>query len=177
MSRARPRFRLRPRGTLTVIAVLLLVSALVRLGDGAGRAMARADAAAATDTEASAHCETPADMQRLLDEMTAREARLADDEAALADRREALARFARRVDQARQRLAAWQGLTAAVNAGATDLALQVWRVAGPLFTDFAPAVTLAPHIDALRRGSVAARRPGQGRTAAGAKGPARRSDE
>lgn len=101
-----------------------------------------------------------------------------------ADRREALARYARRVDQARQRLAAWQGLTAAVNAGATDLALQVWRVAGPLFTDFAPAVTLAPHIDALRRGSVAARKAGQGRgpgepgrAAAGGKGPARRSDE
>jgi len=57
-------------------------------------------------------------------------------------------------------------------------------VAGPLFTDFAPAVTLAPHIDALRRGSVAARKAGQGRgpgepgrAAAGGKGPARRSDE
>ncbi len=95
----------------------------------------------------------------------------AHDEAVahFADRPEALARFQRRVDQARQRLAAWQGLTAAVNAGAAELALQVWRVAGPLFADFAPAITLAPHIDALRRGTVAARR--RGRT------PARRSED
>ncbi|MFB9148545.1 MotE family protein [Roseovarius ramblicola] len=88
MKRARPRFRMRPRGTLAVIAALLVASALVRLGDGAGRAMARTDTTAG---EAPAPGETPADLQRLLDDMMAREARLAEDEAALADRRAALA--------------------------------------------------------------------------------------
>jgi flagellar motility protein MotE (MotC chaperone) len=103
MSRLRPRFRLRPRGTLAVIAALLVTSALVRLGDGAGRAMARGDATAATGGAAPAQCEPPADLQRLLDEMTAREARLAEAEAALADRRKALAlvdaEVARKLDE------------------------------------------------------------------------------
>lgn len=87
----RERARLRPRGTLAVIAALLLASALVRLGDGVGHAMARADATVPAPADAPAQCETPADLQHLLDEMTARAARLAEDEAALADRREALA--------------------------------------------------------------------------------------
>jgi flagellar motility protein MotE (MotC chaperone) len=92
MSRARPRFRLRPRGTLAVIAALLLASALVRLGEGVGHAMARADAPAPeTGAPPQEGGVTPADLQRLLDEVTAREARVAADEAALADRRAALA--------------------------------------------------------------------------------------
>jgi flagellar motility protein MotE (MotC chaperone) len=82
---------MRARGTLTAIAALLLVSALVRLGDGVGHAMARTDATAEAPAAAPAQCRTPADLQRLLDEMTTREAQVAEDEAALADRREALA--------------------------------------------------------------------------------------
>ncbi|HKL65099.1 MAG TPA: hypothetical protein VJ886_03225 [Roseovarius sp.] len=103
MKRARPGLRLRPRGTLAVILALLVASALVRLGGGAGQATARAVATAGTAEQASGHCETPADLQRLLDEMMAREARLAEDEAALADRREALAlvdaEIARKLDE------------------------------------------------------------------------------
>jgi len=103
MKRARPGLRLRPRGTLAVILALLVASALVRLGGGAGQATARAVATAGTVEQASGHCETPADLQRLLDEMMAREARLAEDEAALADRREALAlvdaEIARKLDE------------------------------------------------------------------------------
>lgn len=91
MSRTRGRHRRRARGPLAVIAALLLGSALVRLGDGVGHAMARANATGGLPGTAAAQCETPADLQRLLDEMTAREALLAADEAALADRREALA--------------------------------------------------------------------------------------
>ncbi|MET4101429.1 flagellar motility protein MotE (MotC chaperone) [Roseovarius sp. MBR-78] len=91
MSRARFRMRMRPRGTLAVIAALLLGSALVRLGDGVGQAMARSEADAARAPDSPAQCETPADLQQLLTEMTARESRLSEDEAALADRREALA--------------------------------------------------------------------------------------
>lgn len=101
MSRAR--LRLRPRGTLAVIAALLLASALVRLGEGVGQAMARADATASTATETPVQCETPDDLQRLLDEMTARESQIEEDEAALADRRAALAlvdtQIARKLDQ------------------------------------------------------------------------------
>ena len=99
----RPRLRLRPRGTLAVIAVLLLASALVRLGDGVGQAMARANATVSSATENPAQCETPADLQRLLDEMSARESRIEEEEAALADRRAALAlvdtQVARKLDQ------------------------------------------------------------------------------
>jgi len=91
MKGKRVRLRLRPRGTLAVIAALLLGSALVRLGAGVGEAMARADDTAPVPADPAAQCETPADLQRLLDEMSAREARLADAEAALADRRAALA--------------------------------------------------------------------------------------
>jgi len=106
MRRTRPGIRLRPRGTLAVIVALLVASALIRLGDGAGQAMARAETSAGTDptaTEAPGQCKTPADLQRLLDELTAREARLAEDEAALADRRGALAlvdaEIARKLDE------------------------------------------------------------------------------
>jgi flagellar motility protein MotE (MotC chaperone) len=82
---------MRARGPLAAVAALLLCSALVRTGDGVGHAMARAGADSAGPPAAPAHCEPPADLQRLLDEMTAREARLDADEAALADRRAALA--------------------------------------------------------------------------------------
>lgn len=103
MSRARSRIRLRPRGTLAVIAALLVGSALVRFGDGVGHAVARANATAGTTTEAHAQCKAPADLQRLLDDVMARERRLAEDEAALADRREALAlvdaEIARKLDE------------------------------------------------------------------------------
>jgi len=103
MSRARTGLRLRPRGTLTVIMALLVASALVRLGGGADQALARTDATAEATEDPPAQCETPADLQLLLDEMTAREARLAEDEAALVDRREALAlvdaEVARKLDE------------------------------------------------------------------------------
>ena len=102
MSRA----RIHRRGTLTVIAALLMASALVRLGEGVGQAMARANEIVSTATGSTAACETPEDLQKILDELQARRTRLDARETALEDRLEALALADRQIDRKFEELAA-----------------------------------------------------------------------
>jgi len=102
MSRA-GRYR---RGTLTIIAALLMASALVRLGDGVGQAMARDDELVSSATGPASGCETPEDLQQLLDELQAREGRLEDRETALEDRMQALSLADREIDRKLEELAA-----------------------------------------------------------------------
>lgn len=94
MRRARRRpARPRVRGALVLIAALLVTSALVRLGGGAGQAVARASVEAVAtipETHAPETCERPQDLQAMLSALQARETRLEEREAALADRMQAL---------------------------------------------------------------------------------------
>jgi flagellar motility protein MotE (MotC chaperone) len=70
-----------------------VTSALVRLGGGAGQAVARASVEAVAtipETHAPETCERPQDLQAMLSALQARETRLEEREAALADRMQAL---------------------------------------------------------------------------------------
>ncbi|MEI4233403.1 MotE family protein [Roseovarius sp. D22-M7] len=99
----RPRRRL--RGALVMIATMLLASAFVRLGNGVGQAVALASAEAVTGSDApdapdaNRSCETPQDLQILLDALQDRAARLDVDEAAMQDRMQALRIADREVTQ------------------------------------------------------------------------------
>ncbi|GAW36399.1 hypothetical protein RA2_03469 [Roseovarius sp. A-2] len=97
MRRARPRqTRLRARGALGLIAALLVTSAFVRLGGGVGQAVARVSVGAVDavatmpETHAPETCERPQDLQAMLSALQAREVRLDEREASLADRMQAL---------------------------------------------------------------------------------------
>jgi flagellar motility protein MotE (MotC chaperone) len=89
------------RGALFLLAILLAASGAMRLGLGIGEAMARApsDAAAADEGHSGATAETaggvpldcPAPPMAVVEALQLREARLATQEAALADRIAALA--------------------------------------------------------------------------------------
>jgi flagellar motility protein MotE (MotC chaperone) len=92
------------RGTLTLVALLLVASAVVRLGDDAGRAYAVTEAALsgksnkadeempkAPEIASKESCEPDPDIAAMLTAFKAREDRLAEREARLADRIQALA--------------------------------------------------------------------------------------
>ncbi len=87
------------RGALFAISVLLIGSALIRVGGDAGQAFAKAskpmDAAEAIQEQAYQSCETPDDLQPMLDAFRQREQRIAEQEIALQDRMQAL-KFANR---------------------------------------------------------------------------------
>ena len=99
MSRARNTRRGRTRGTLKIIAALLMASAFVRLGEGVGRAVARADETVSPVAEKGTDCERPEDLQVLLDELQAREARLEKRETAFDDRMAALTLADQQIDR------------------------------------------------------------------------------
>lgn len=93
VSKRKRRPRRRARGALVMIATLLLTSAFVRLGDGVGHAVARVSAEVVTgpaESDAMQRCDTPQDLQVLLDVLQDREARIDQTEAALQDRMQAL---------------------------------------------------------------------------------------
>lgn len=106
MTRAKPRRRM--RGALLLIAGLLIASALLRLGGDAGQAWARGmggDELQATES-ASAACRTGDDFHAMLKGFQKREARLAQQEKALADRQQALKLAGRQIDSKLARLEA-----------------------------------------------------------------------
>lgn len=82
----------RARGTLVIIAALLAGSGLLRLGEGAGNAFARAaEPEQMAEAPAPQSCEAEPGAMALLEALNARESRLAEREAVLADRMQALA--------------------------------------------------------------------------------------
>jgi flagellar motility protein MotE (MotC chaperone) len=86
--------RPRARGTLLIIATLLAGSGLMRLGEGAGHAFARAaepEEMAQGIGAAAQVCEPEPGALAMLEAIQKREARLAEREATLADRMQALA--------------------------------------------------------------------------------------
>lgn len=91
MSAGRKPRRRRARGALSVIAALLIGSALLRIATGAGAALARDDNASAALSPAAIACPAPEDMGPLLEAMQGRETRVAQREAHVADRLQALA--------------------------------------------------------------------------------------
>ncbi|WP_297772860.1 hypothetical protein [uncultured Roseovarius sp.] len=83
----------RARGVLFILSTFLISSALVRVGGGAGQALALVSSEAEPPVEQAVtneKCETPDDLQLVLDSLQAREARLDDREAAMGDRLHAL---------------------------------------------------------------------------------------
>lgn len=96
----KPRRRRAPgRGALVAISALLIGSALIRLGDDAGQAFAKVatepDMMPAEEESHQAQGETPEELQAMLDAFREREARIAQQEAAIQDRMQAL-KFANR---------------------------------------------------------------------------------
>lgn len=84
--------RRRARGTLSVIAALLVGSAVLRMATGAGTAFAREDAGQeGVVTRAAMTCPVPEDMGPLIEALQTRETRVAQREAHLRDRLQALA--------------------------------------------------------------------------------------
>lgn len=79
------------RGALFVIAILLGGSGLIRIGTGAGHALANANAAETAETTPTGPvCEPDAGALAMLEDLRAREARLAAREAQVEDRSQAL---------------------------------------------------------------------------------------
>lgn len=81
------------RGALFVVTCFLLASALLRLGDSAGQALARSsepDDSASGASNVQSSCETPEDLKILLTAIQERESRLAEREASIEDRMQAL---------------------------------------------------------------------------------------
>lgn len=87
----RRRGRRSGRGALFVIAMLLGVSGLVRAGLGAGHALAKGGDPTTTVTAATATCEPDGGALAMLEAVRAREERLAQREAQIEDRGQALA--------------------------------------------------------------------------------------
>lgn len=87
----RPRRR-QGRGTLLIVATLLVGSGLIRLGEGAGKAFAKASdpGNAMTSADATAACAPAPDVMALLEALRAREDRVAEREANIADRAQSL---------------------------------------------------------------------------------------
>ena len=75
------------RGALVILALFLAASGALRLGDGVGRALAEVAAATPAQDQPAA---CPAPPEALAAALSAREAKVAADEMALADRRAAL---------------------------------------------------------------------------------------
>lgn len=80
------------RGALIMIAGLLVGSAILRVGLGAGEAWARAEDSIDVSALAAApvQCDSPDDLQRMLESFQAREARIGAQEEALIQRMQAL---------------------------------------------------------------------------------------
>lgn len=93
------------RGALMILALLLASSGALRLGSDIGQALARApDAAGAVASDAPLLCPPPP--LALAEALSAREAQVATQEAALADRLAALALADRAIEQRMTALAA-----------------------------------------------------------------------
>jgi flagellar motility protein MotE (MotC chaperone) len=81
------------RGALVIIASVLLLSAGLRMSEGAGQALALAKEGVEVSPlgePAAKACETPEDIQRILDALQKREKTLKQRETRLADRMQAL---------------------------------------------------------------------------------------
>lgn len=93
------------RGTLLIVATMLIASAALRLTETWGAATALEGMAVETTTDPAAPAQTP-DFEGILASIAAREARVADREAQLDTRGEALALAERRLDEKIAALAA-----------------------------------------------------------------------
>ncbi|UXX82274.1 MotE family protein [Roseovarius pelagicus] len=99
------------RGALVVIAGLLVGSAMLRMGHDAGQVLARSDASIdvssldAVQTAAST-CDVAPDLQLMLDRFQTREAHIEAQEAAMAERMQALKLADREVERKLTRLVA-----------------------------------------------------------------------
>ena len=101
--RARARSR-RPRrggrGALFVIAILLGASGLIRIGTGAGHALANVNGEETAEVAPTGPaCEPDAGALAMLEDLRAREARLASREAQIADRSQALSLAKAEIDE------------------------------------------------------------------------------
>ncbi|WP_343116382.1 MotE family protein [Ostreiculturibacter nitratireducens] len=137
------------RGVLLVIATFLAASGLIHLGGSAGSALANVDAAAAPAAEPAA-CEPEGGALAMLEALKAREARLVEREAALADRTQALSLAETKIEEriavliaAEEELAATMAM--AEEASEADVAklTAVYesmkpKEAAPLFEEMAP---------------------------------------
>lgn len=99
--RGKPRRQRRGgRGALFVIAILLGGSGLIRIGTGAGHALANADRAETTEAaQTGPVCEPDAGALAMLEDLRAREARLAEREAQVEDRSQALSLAKAEIDE------------------------------------------------------------------------------
>lgn len=88
------------RGALFMIAILLGGSGLIRIGTGAGHALANADIVETAEAVSTGPaCEPDAGVLAMLEDLRAREARLAEREAQVGDRSQALTLAKAEIDE------------------------------------------------------------------------------
>lgn len=160
------------RGALVIIAALLVGSALLRIGENAGKAYALAPDEIATSTLEPAQMpegsyQTAAELKPMLDAFQQREARIAEQEAALRKRMKALRVAEEEVDKklaaledAEAKLSATIALAETASEGDLDRLTKVYesmkpKQAAALFEEMEPAFA-AGFIGRMRPESAAA---------------------